>query len=191
MGLIVAIACGFFWFRFSDPFSHFLFQHAPTDYARQLSSNGPAILGGLMLCGLVAVAGLQGSMTNQRAAGMWQSAAGRRIIGWAAHWAAFIALTAMVDAALQAVIGETLLTAWLAALLAWGGLRPFKIFLGRATRPLRWFLAGRHVGLGGTSRFSGLLDEWANPWRPGQVLLGASMYDPKWIVGFRVRPASS
>ena len=32
--------------------------------------------------------------------------------------------------------------------------------------------------------FSGLLDEWANPWRPGQVLLGASMYDPKWIVGF-------
>src|SRR5437868_5587203 len=67
---------------------------------------------------------------------------------------------------------------------AWCGMRPFKIFLGRATRPLRWFLAGRHVGLGGTSSFSGLLDEWANPWRPGQVLLGASLFDPKWIVGF-------
>jgi type IV secretory pathway TraG/TraD family ATPase VirD4 len=184
MGLIVAIACGFVWFRFSDPFSHFLFQHAPADYARQLSSNGPAILGGLMLCGLVAAAGLQGAMSNQRTAGMWQSAAGRRVIGWAAHWAAFIALTASIGAALQTVIGGNSLTVGMAALLAWCGLRPFKIFLGSATRPLRWFLAGRHVGLGGTSSFFGLLDEWANPWRPGQVLLGASMYDPKWIVGF-------
>jgi len=184
MGLIIAIACGFAWFQFSDPFSQFLLQHAPAAYARQLSSNGPAILGGLMLCGLVAGAGLQGSMTNQRTAGMWQSAPGRRLIGWAAHWAAFIALTASIGMALQAVTGGTALTAGMAALLAWGGLRPFKIFLGRATRPLRWFLAGRHVGLGGTSSFSGLLDEWANPWRPGQVLLGASLFDPKWIVGF-------
>ncbi len=184
MGLIIAIACGFAWFQFSDPFSHFLLQHAPAAYARQLSSNGPLILGGLMLCGLVATAGLQGSMTNQRTAGMWQSAPGRRVIGWAAHGAAFVVLMASIGMALQAVIGGSPLTAGMAALLAWGGLRPFKIFLGRATRPLRWFLAGRHVGLGGTSSFSGLLDEWANPWRPGQVLLGASLYDPKWIVGF-------
>ena len=184
MGLIVAIACGFVWFQFADPFSQFLLHHAPAAYARQLSSNGPAILGGLMLCGLVAAAGLQGSMTNQRTSGIWQSAPGRRVIGWAAHWAAFFALMASIGLALQPWTGETALTAGMAALLAWGGLRPFKIFLGRATRPLRWFLAGRHVGLGGTSRFSGLLDEWANPWRPGQVLLGASMYDPKWIVGF-------
>ena len=27
------------------------------------------------------------------------------------------------------------------------------------------------------------MDEWANPWRPGRVLLGASLYDPKWLVG--------
>jgi hypothetical protein len=90
MGLIITIACGFAWFQFSDPFSQFLFQHAPAAYARQLSSNGPLILGGLMLCGLVATAGLQGSMTNQRTAGMWQSAPGRRVIGWAAHGAAFM-----------------------------------------------------------------------------------------------------
>jgi hypothetical protein len=32
--------------------------------------------------------------------------------------------------------------------------------------------------------YVGLLDEWANLGRPGQVLLGASLYDPKWIVGF-------
>lgn len=76
MGLIIAIACGFAWFQFSDPFSLFLVQHASAAYARQLSSNGPAILGGLMLCGLVAGAGLQGSLTNQRTAGMWQSARG-------------------------------------------------------------------------------------------------------------------
>ena len=44
MGLIIAIACGFAWFQFSDPFSQFLLQHAPAAYARQLSSNGPAIL---------------------------------------------------------------------------------------------------------------------------------------------------
>jgi hypothetical protein len=103
MGLIVAIACGFAWFQFSDPFSLFLLQHAPAAYARQLSSNGPLILGGLMLCGLVAGAGLQGSMTNLRTAGMWQSAPGRRVIGWAAHWAAFIVLAASIGMALQTV----------------------------------------------------------------------------------------
>jgi type IV secretory pathway TraG/TraD family ATPase VirD4 len=48
---------------------------------------------------------------------------------------------------------------------------------------MRWFIGGRHVGLGGTARFSGLMDEWANPWQPGQILLGASLYDPKWLVG--------
>lgn len=184
MGLIVAIACGFAWLQFSEPFSQFLYQHAPAAYARQLHDNGPAILGGLMLCGVVAAAGLQAAMTSQRTAGMWQSAPGRRIIGWAAHGAAFIALATLIGLALRPVTGETMLTPGAAALLAHYGLRPFKIFLGRATRPLRWFLAGRHVGLGGTARFSGVLDEWANPWRPGQVLLGASLYDPKWIVGF-------
>lgn len=184
MGVILAIAIGFAWYNLSDPFSLFLYQHAPTAYAYQLYSDGPVILGGLMFCGLVAAAGLQAAMTDQRTAGMWQSAPGRRIIGWAAHWAAFIVLTATIGMVLQAVVGGNPLTAGMAALFAQGTLRPFKIFLGRVTRPLRWFFAGRHVGLGGTASFSGLLDEWANPWRPGQVLLGASLYDPKWIVGF-------
>lgn len=70
MALVLAIACEFAWYSLSDPFSLFLYQHAPAVYASQLYSYGPVILGELMLCGLVAVAGLQGSMTNQRTAGM-------------------------------------------------------------------------------------------------------------------------
>src|SRR6185312_15521150 len=38
---------------------------------------------------------------------------------------------------------------------------------------------------GGSARFAGLLDEWANPWKPGDVLLGRSMYDPRWLVGIK------
>jgi hypothetical protein len=46
MSLIIAIACGFAWFQFSDPFSQFLLHHAPAAYARQLSSNGPGYSAG-------------------------------------------------------------------------------------------------------------------------------------------------
>lgn len=184
MGLLIAIACGYVWYISSIPFSSFLYRLAPAAYAAQIYYYGPAILGGLMIFGLVAVAGLQGSAATQHTAGMWQSGPGRRIIGWAAHGTAFATLAVMIGMALQSVIADNTLIAVTAALLAQLGLRPFKIILGRSTRPLRWFYAGRHVGLGGTARFSGLLDEWANPWRPGQVLLGASLYDPKWLVGF-------
>lgn len=58
-----------------------------------------------------------------------------------------------------------------------------KIGLGKGTRPLRRFWRSRHTGMGGSAKFAGLLEEWANPWKPGQILLGASIYDPEWKVG--------
>jgi type IV secretory pathway TraG/TraD family ATPase VirD4 len=183
MDALLALLFGVAWYTLSEPFSGLLAQFAPPAYGRQLYANGPLILGGLMICALMVVNGLHGSMTNQRTAGMWQSGPGRRVIGFAAHWATFSVLSACIAIALQAVIGGSVVPLGIALVLASKALRPFKIVLGRVTRPLRWFLAGRHVGLGGTASFSGILDEWANPWRPGQVLLGASLYDPKWIVG--------
>ena len=33
--------------------------------------------------------------------------------------------------------------------------------------------------------FAGICEEWANRWKPGMILLGASMFDRKWLVGIR------
>jgi hypothetical protein len=41
----------------------------------------------------------------------------------------------------------------------------------------------RFVGMGGSSSFGGLFNDWAHPHREGQLLLGGSMYSPGWIVG--------
>jgi type IV secretion system protein VirD4 len=41
------------------------------------------------------------------------------------------------------------------------------------------------MGVGGSSGFAGLLEEWANPWKPGMILLGASMHDRRWLVGVK------
>ena len=58
-----------------------------------------------------------------------------------------------------------------------------KVQLGRRTRFIRGLLKSTRSGMGGSSRFAGLLDEWANPWRPGMILLGSSLYNPRWKVG--------
>lgn len=39
------------------------------------------------------------------------------------------------------------------------------------------------MGQGGSSRFGGLLDEWAHPYKPGSVRLGRSLYDST-VIGF-------
>ena len=60
-----------------------------------------------------------------------------------------------------------------------------KFALGRGTRPLRRLWRSRYTGMGGSARFAGLLEEWSHPWRPGQILLGTSIYDPGWRIGIR------
>ena len=58
-----------------------------------------------------------------------------------------------------------------------------KVAIGKGSRPIRRAWRSLFVGVGGSSRFAGLLEEWANPWKPGKIALGNSLYDPKWRVG--------
>jgi Type IV secretory system Conjugative DNA transfer len=115
--------------------------------------------------------------------GIWNSGPGRRLIGLLAGAALIVALAIPYVAITDAVCGRFWYMECLALAAVWPSRRPAKIFLGRATRPLRRLIASRHAGMGGTARFSGLLDDWANPWKPGLIMLGCSKYDPNWIVG--------
>jgi len=46
------------------------------------------------------------------------------------------------------------------------------------TLPFRQLWRALKTGLGGSASFDGLLDEWLMAWKPGQVILGASLYEP-------------
>ncbi len=63
--------------------------------------------------------------------------------------------------------------------------RYLKILIGRATRPFRRMMHGLTFGMGGSSRFNGMLEEWANPWKPGMLMLGTSQHSRGWKVGVR------
>ncbi|MGH6795339.1 MAG: type IV secretory system conjugative DNA transfer family protein, partial [Methylocella sp.] len=58
-------------------------------------------------------------------------------------------------------------------LIAWE-----KLGLAYGTKPLRQIWRAMKTGVGGSSSFNGLLDEWLMPWKPGKVILGASLYEP-------------
>jgi hypothetical protein len=66
-----------------------------------------------------------------------------------------------------------------AVLIATEQITPWeKIAVARLTRPLRGLWRRLKSGIGGSSAFMGLLDEWEMPWKPGRVILGASLYEP-------------
>jgi len=53
-----------------------------------------------------------------------------------------------------------------------------KIAFARVTRPLRHLWRSMKSGVGGSSAFGGLLDEWEMPWKPGRIMVGTSLYEP-------------
>ncbi len=59
----------------------------------------------------------------------------------------------------------------------------YKSLIGKAAAPVARLVRSRFVGMGGSSSFGGLFNDWAHPHREGQLLLGSSAYDPGWIVG--------
>jgi hypothetical protein len=182
--LIATIACLYVWLTGSGAFSLMLFRFGPSAYAATLQQYGAAILAALLIAVLLVLKLLPAFLKGGRGGdGLRNSALGRRLTGLAAGAALYAALATGNGLILRAVFGAHVFLDVTAIFFAWRALRPAKIFLGRSTRPLRRLIAGRHVGMGGTARFSGLMDEWANPWRSGQILLGASLYDPKWLVG--------
>jgi Type IV secretory system Conjugative DNA transfer len=185
MPLLLLAGCAYIWYAYSQAFSLFLYHHASRENAAALYRHGPTIFACVLFAALLLL-----SLTfrlfglRQRREGLWSSRPMRRMIGLAASGAVFVSLASLLGQLGAYVAPEHwTVTTGVALGYGWALRRPCKIVLGRITRPLRWLMAGRHFGMGGTSKFSGLLDEWANPWKPGQVLLGASLYDPRWLVG--------
>lgn len=75
-----------------------------------------------------------------------------------------------------------LMTMFLAFFIGFGT-EWLKLALGYGTRPLRRVLRAMKLGLGGSSRFAGLFEEWCYPWKPGRIMLGRSMYYGGYTVG--------
>jgi type IV secretory pathway TraG/TraD family ATPase VirD4 len=74
------------------------------------------------------------------------------------------------------------LLVWLLNFVQWLAPR-LKYLIGTASAPFRNLIRSRFVGMGGSSRFGGLFDDWAHPHRPGQLMLGSSLYSPGWKIG--------
>jgi len=185
MPLLLLAGCAYIWYAYSQAFSLFLYHHASRENAAALYRHGPTIFAGVLFAALLLLSLLFRlfSLRHSRE-GLWSSRPMRRMIGLAAGGAVFVSLASLLgQLGAYVVPGHWTVTTGVALGYAWALRRLCKILVGRITRPLRWLMAGRHYGMGGTSKFSGLLDEWANPWKPGQVLLGASLYDPRWLVG--------
>ena len=58
-----------------------------------------------------------------------------------------------------------------------------KTVIGKIAAPVAHVVRSRFTGMGGSSSFGGLFNDWAHPHRQGQLLLGGSIYSPGWIVG--------
>lgn len=184
MQLILAGLALYIWVQNVHDFVLFLYHHAPQAYARAMYDFGGLIFAGLLAVPVLLLGGLTSAWQGRYGAdGLWNSGAGRRTIGLITGGLLFATLGFSFDMIARAVCGNHFIVDFMAFGSAWASRRRAKIVLGRSTRPLRWLIAGRHKGMGGTARWSGLLDEWANPWEPGKVLLGRSRYDPSWIVG--------
>ncbi|WP_018263998.1 type IV secretory system conjugative DNA transfer family protein [Methylobacterium sp. WSM2598] len=182
--LIAAGVFGWVWLTYAHAFSLFLYYHGPAAQAPALYQWGGLILAGLLIAALMLLSTIGNAGRGRGwSDGIWNSTIGRRLTGYVYRSALFASSTGVFGLPVWAVTGDYTLTAASGATAAWLLSRPIKIFLGRSTRPLRWLIANRHAGMGGSARFSGLLDEWANPWEPGQILLGRSKYDPNWMVG--------
>ena len=82
--------------------------------------------------------------------------------------------------------GCIVLSMWAGAIgAAWHLRTAVKVCIGKGSRPLRRLVRSLGQGAGGSSAFAGICEEWCNRWKPGMVLLGASMFDRKWLVGIR------
>ena len=162
------------------------------------------VIAGVFLAGFVVGNGAMTALQGQfrlNGGGLWSSAFGRRLIGFAADgvlglacsYGAYLILGMLPTDRLIAWFHpdpETNNSFWIYIGLLYlmagvlSQLQPvMKVAIGKGTRPFRRTWRSILHGVGGSSHFEGLLEEWANPWKPGQIYLGTSLYDPKWKVG--------
>lgn len=152
---------------------------------RQAYLLGPWVFGVALAFAVIQTAQLLPSLTpsSTSSSGLWSTSFGRRVTGRAASAALVLGMAGCLAGVLLPFAGALWPLMVLTIVPSFMTRTRAKIALGRSTRPLRRFLRARLVGLGGSANFSGILDEWANPWQPGQILLGASLYDPAWKIG--------
>jgi hypothetical protein len=184
LGLIGTGLCVFVWVTYAQSFAFALGAIAPAPYALTLYDLGKAIFAGLLLLLLLLVSGLGKLFTIGRGSdGIRNSALVRRTLGLLAEVALLTSLTFFFFTLIGAVTGPHLLADLAALVCALRCMRRSKVFIGRKTRRMRLLFRSRYFGLGGSSQFSGMLDDWANAWTPGAILLGRSLYNPRWLVG--------
>jgi type IV secretory pathway TraG/TraD family ATPase VirD4 len=165
---------------------------------------------GIGIGAFIAAGGLCGYVVRRvfrrRTSSFWASTLGRWVIGRVAGAAVYGALVAVLwnpaiyavayllagvgsVAGVQAVAPLFLhvqVLIWIVALsAAWPLRTPVKERIGKASRPVRRLFRSLHMGRGGSSAFAGILEEWACRWKPGMVVLGASMFDRHWLVGIK------
>ena len=153
-----------------------------------------------------AYGGFQGLRRCFRGAGsaFWTSTLGRWLIGRIAGTLVFCGLFGTGFFLAQRALGPVLEVlfrlgvpfsiallfgvVWLwggPVLFAWHLRTAAKVCIGKGSRPLRRLIRSLGMGSGGSSAFAGICEEWACRWKPGMILLGASMFDRKWLVGVR------
>ena len=141
-----------------------------------------------------------------RLGSFWTSTLGRWLIGRIAGTAVYLALVAAAWTpalyvvvylfagfasvagfkAAMAVFPAFQVLVWVIALAAAWRLRTIaKEYIGKGSRPLRRLARSLGMGGGGSSGFAGICEEWACRWKPGMILLGASLFDRRWLVGIK------
>ncbi len=60
----------------------------------------------------------------------------------------------------------------------------FKVWFARKSKRLRAWYRAFQYGKGGSAAFAGMIEDWAHRQEPGALLLGRSIYEPWWKVGW-------
>jgi hypothetical protein len=118
----------------------------------------------------------------------------RRVVGFCAT-TALVLLAYIVPAHIAAILSleagaDTVTAAQVIVASGVAGLALYFIFrrrirwyVGRLAAPVIGIVRQAQIGKGGSAAFGGLLSEWCSPYRPGGILLGSSLFDPRWLVG--------
>lgn len=138
--------------------------------------------------------------------GFWSSTVGRWLIGRLAGSAVYLGLVAILSkpaayavmylamglvhvVGLEAVVSVYRIFVWLIwgipFVAAWFLRTPAKVFIGKASVPMRRWYRSLRFGAGGSAGFAGICEEWANRWRPGMIFFGHSLFDRHWPIGVR------
>ena len=127
---------------------------------------------------------------------------GRRIFGWVPRPLTFVLTIVLLWSPLALIPGkarydflqslpgptaEILVLAYLVGMiwLATKLVGPVREWIAILTGPVRRFFRIISFGAGGSARFAGIMEEWRSRYKKGAVLLGSSLYDPKFRVGLK------